>query len=48
MPSRDRSGSVFTEPRPSGSVFAGKSRPLPYGRGSEKDFLNTLSGGEIQ
>ena len=32
--------SVFlTEPRPSGSVFFGKVRPLPYGRGSENDFL---------
>ena len=26
-----------------GAVFCGKVRPLPYGRGSEKDFLNTLS-----
>ncbi len=32
-PSRDRQG----------AVFCGKVRPLPYGRGSEKDFLNTLS-----
>ena len=25
-----------------GAVSCGKVRPLPHGRGSEKDFLNTL------